>query len=178
MERTLSTPSQLPEEATGFPPLMCENPKILILGTIPGKSSINAGEYYHDGSNRLWKVIADISGEEVPTDYCSKKSMLARHGIVLWDYYQKVTRVDSSDNGILSGVQNNIPQFLIDNPSIHTVAVLGYGKWKLFGEMLKHFCDTTDILSTVRVLRLPETSGLNARWDLSHLCEHWKCIFE
>lgn len=165
-----------PEEAIGFPPLMCETPKILVLGTIPGKGSINAGEYYYDGSNRLWKVLSSITGEPVPTNYNDKKTLLARHGIVLWDYYHKVIRIDSSDNGIISGEPNNIPQFLANNPTIKTVAILGFGKWKLFGERIKSFCDHTESLCDIRVLRLPETSGLNARWNLARLCNEWRCI--
>ena len=166
------------ERVFGFEPLMCDNPKILILGTIPGKSSIAAGEYYFDGSNRMWKVIAGISGEVIPSSYVEKVSMLAKYGIVLWDYYHSVVREDSSDKGIISGEVNDIPAFLRSNPSIKIVAVLGYGKWKLFGEKLMTFCNCDTSLCDVRFLRLPETSGMNARWSFDRLCNDWKCIFE
>ena len=44
----------------GFPPLMCHEPRVLILGTIPGKNSISAKEYYYImimaiGCGRCWQ---------------------------------------------------------------------------------------------------------------------------
>ncbi len=35
----------------GFPPLMCHEPRVLILGKIPGEKSISANEYYCDNRN-------------------------------------------------------------------------------------------------------------------------------
>lgn len=166
------------EKAVGFPPLMCENPEILILGTIPGKSSIDAGEYYHDNSNRMWRLLARLCGEELPSDYVGKKAMIARHHIVIWDYYKTVTRLDSTDKGIKFGDTNELAPLLVNNPSLNTIAINGYGKYKEFGASLQEIVSQCFPCRRIRVLRLPETSGLNAAWNLDRLYEEWKIIFE
>lgn len=88
---------------SGLPALMCENPKILILGSRPGYGSLAAGEYYHDNNNRIWKVLSGVFQERIPRNYVEKRSMLAHHGVVLWDFYKQVACLnngDSSDKSI------------------------------------------------------------------------------
>ena len=60
----------------GFPPLMCHEPQVLILGTIPGKNSISANEYYCDNRNRMWKMLAKLATQKMPTNYTEKKVIL------------------------------------------------------------------------------------------------------
>ena len=92
----------------GFPPLMCHKPRILLLGTIPGKNSISANEYYYDNSNRMWKMLAKLSKQKLPTNYTEKKVILEHLHVVIWDYYQCVERTNSTDKGILEGIPNDI----------------------------------------------------------------------
>ena len=44
----------------GLQPLLCEEPKILILGTFPSENSLEKKEYYSNPSNRFWKVISAL----------------------------------------------------------------------------------------------------------------------
>ena len=85
----------------GFPPLMCHEPRVLILGTIPGEKSISANEYYCDNRNRMWKMLAELATQKLPTNYSEKKVLLEQLHVVLWDYYQSVERTNSTDKGIL-----------------------------------------------------------------------------
>lgn len=166
------------EIAYGLPPLMCERPEILILGTIPGKSSIDAGEYYHDNSNRMWRLLARLCNEDLPKDYDGRKAMIARHHIAIWDFYKKVTRIDSTDKGIVFGDTNDLAPLLVNNPSLNTIAINGYGKYKEFGEFFQEILGECFPCRKIRVLRLPETSGLNAAWNLDRLYDEWKKILE
>lgn len=126
----------------------------------------------------MWRLLARLCDEPLPCDYESKKAMLARHHIVLWDFYDSVVRSDSSDKGIRAGEPNDVPGFLADNPTISVVAVNGYGKYKAFGKMLQEICDEYLADRKIKVLRLPETSGLNASWNMDRLYDDWKSIFE
>ena len=69
----------------GFPPLLCEEPRNLILGTLPGGESLEHRQYYYSSSNRIWKVLCHLTGEPMPVDYTQKKALLAKYHIVLWD---------------------------------------------------------------------------------------------
>ena len=103
----------------GFPPLMCHEPRVLILGTIPGKNSISANEYYYDNSNRMWKMLAKLATQKMPTNYTEKKLLLEHLHVVLWDYYQFVERTNGTDKGILEGIPNDIVGFVRKNPTIN-----------------------------------------------------------
>ena len=55
----------------GLPPLLCENPRILILGSLPGDKSIEMQQYYGHPLNRFWQVMSDsyhspILSEKLP----------------------------------------------------------------------------------------------------------------
>ena len=147
----------------GFPPLICHEPRVLILGTIPGKNSIRANEYYYDNGNRMWKMLAKLATQELPTNYTEKKVLLEHLHVVLWDYYQFGERTNPND----------IVGFVRKNPTITKIAINGYGKYKEFGEKLQN-----QFGQSIKVFRLPETSGLNASWTLEKLCKEWSVVFE
>lgn len=50
----------------GLMPLICSEPRILILGSLPSDMSIASQEYYGNPRNLFWRVIAGITGESVP----------------------------------------------------------------------------------------------------------------
>ena len=53
----------------GLQPLLCEEPKILILGTFPSENSLEKKEYYSNPSNRFWKVISALFSPLPYTDH-------------------------------------------------------------------------------------------------------------
>lgn len=157
----------------GFPPLMCHEPRLLILGTIPGEKSISANEYYCDNRNRMWKMLAELATQKLPINYSEKKVLLEQLHVVLWDYYQSVERTNSTDKGILKGTPNDIVGFIRKNPTITKIAINGYKKYNMFGEKLQN-----QFGQSIKVFRLPETSGSNASWTLEKLCKEWSVVFE
>ena len=157
----------------GFPPLICHEPRLLILGTIPGEKSISANEYYCDNRNRMWKMLAELATQKLPTNYSEKKVLLEQLHVVLWDYYQSVERTNSTDKGILKGTPNDIVGFIRKNPTITKIAINGYKKYNMFGEKLQN-----QFGQSIKVFRLPETSGSNASWTLEKLCKEWSVVFE
>lgn len=58
----------------GLEPLLCNEPKILILGSLPGDISIESQEYYANNKNFFWRIIATITGSPVPLSYPAKKA--------------------------------------------------------------------------------------------------------
>ena len=74
-----------PNLSHSFPPLIYEDVEILILGSLPGKKSIELKEYYGHPRNRMWKILCAITNCDLPTDYASKKIFLQKNKIGLWD---------------------------------------------------------------------------------------------
>ena len=113
------------DRKTGLGPLLCNGPKVLILGSLPGDRSLELQEYYGHPQNRFWKVIAAIHGLHCPADYAGKKAMLARCRIALWDIYHAASRPGSMDSDIRAGEFNDIAGLLHRFPSIRTIALNG-----------------------------------------------------
>ena len=73
----------------------------------------------------------------MPSDYQQKKALLAKCHIALWDYYESAIRPDSSnDKDIRGGKPNDIVSFLLQHPTIKTIAINGFGKYRDFGKRL------------------------------------------
>jgi TDG/mug DNA glycosylase family protein len=175
----------IPKPTTGLLPLKCDNPEILILGSFPGIGSLESREYYHEDNNKnlIWEVICEIYNDyPVPQidEYDKKKALLARHRIVLWDYYEWVIRnaEDSSDKSICIGQHNDIIDFLKKYPTINKIAINGYGKYDSWGKKLIKAIANDPVLKSrnIQVFRLPETSGLNTRYNVEQLAKEWEAI--
>lgn len=170
----------IPKPTKGLPPLECDAPEILIIGTFPGISSLESGEYYHDNTNRIWEVLCEIYKEPVPKTYDEKKKLLARHRIVLWDYYKTASRKNSnsSDKSLVGLEPNDIIDFLKKHPTINKIAINGYGKYNSWGKKLIKAIAYDPVLKSrnIQVFRLPETSGLNTRYNVQKLAKEWEAI--
>ena len=165
-----------------FPPLLCDAPRILIIGALPGAESLAHQQYYYSKSNRLWAVLCHLTDEPMPMDYTKKKALLAKYHIVLWDYYESAIRPDSSnDKDIRDGYPNDIPAFLAAHPTIKTIAINGFGKYREFGHKISRKLASMPSYADIRVLRLPETSGTNKNYgwgSVDNLCREWAQIFD
>ncbi len=156
----------------GFPPLMCHDPRVLILGKIPGKKSISTNEYYNDNRNRMWKMLAELATQKLPTNYTEKKVLLEHLHVVFWDYYQFGEQRTNSE--VKGTIPNDIVGFVRKNLTITKIAINGYGNYDdEFGEKLQN-----QFGQSIKVFRLPETSGSNASWTLEKLCKEWSVVFE
>ena len=134
----------------------------------------------HHSLHERNKLSAVETNESVPTTYKDKKALLARHRIVLWDYYKWVIRdaEDSSDKSICSGQPNDIIDSLKKHPTIKKIVINGYGKYDSWGKKLIKAIANDPVLKSrnIQVFRLPETSGLNTRYNVEKLAKEWKII--
>lgn len=155
-----------------FEPLIDDNCRILILGSMPGIRSLAEQEYYAHPQNRFWRLLAALCGEKIDfTDYAAKKALLLSHHIALWDTLCYCERDGSLDQAICAEVPNNIPGLLADYPGIQTVICNGGKAGSVFK---KHFAKS--IPKHVKVYYLHSTSPANARMNLQGLLEEWQSI--
>ena len=42
----------------GFPPILGPDPRVLVLGTLPSRKSLEKQEYYGHPQNAFWKIMA------------------------------------------------------------------------------------------------------------------------
>ena len=150
-----------------FLPLLPSQPRILILGSIPGDRSIELQEYYGHPQNRLWKLMAALLNENTPTDYNEKKRMLLRHQIALWNVAHRATRPGNMDSAIRDEGPNNIHQLLADYPSIEHIIFNGKKAEQLYGRHFKR-------LPNINYWGMPSTSPANAANNLDALIATWQ----
>ncbi|MDR3410674.1 MAG: DNA-deoxyinosine glycosylase, partial [Formivibrio sp.] len=69
-----------------FPPVVDEETRILMLGSLPGEISLAQGQYYANKHNRFWALLGSVIDEDLPAMvYADRLKTLLRHRIGLWD---------------------------------------------------------------------------------------------
>jgi TDG/mug DNA glycosylase family protein len=155
-----------------LPPVFGENPKVLILGSMPGGESLRTGQYYAYKHNRFWKVIFDYFNLPVTGDYNEKQTVLKTNHIALWDTIKCCQRQDSSlDSKITDVVPNDISEFLSENPSIDTIFLNGGKAKEIFKKNVK-------LTVKINVKALPSTSPANAAKPYNQIYREWKIALD
>lgn len=137
----------------GLGPLVYEDSKVLILGSMPGRQSLENARYYDYAANKFWGIMFRFFGRPVSDDYAVKKQMLKEGKIALWDSVASCYRNGSSlDSAIRGATGNDISSLLKSHPSIEFVITNGRASEKYlkkFNPDVKYVC-------------LPSTSPANA----------------
>ena len=75
----------MPPVVHSFEPVADENARVLVLGSMPGLKSLQAGQYYAHPQNRFWPFMGQLVGAGPDLPYPERCRRLARAGIALWD---------------------------------------------------------------------------------------------
>lgn len=148
-----------------FLPICNQNSKVLILGTAPSVKSRENQFYYGHPQNRFWRVLAGITGAQVPQSIEEKREFLLSKGIAIYDVIESCDILGSSD----SSIRNVVPADLSGILQITgKIPIFGNGG-TAFRLYQKHQQKTTGI----PMVLLPSTSPANAAWNLERLKEAW-----
>ena len=153
-----------------FAPVIYSNTKFLVLGSLPGKKSLELGEYYGHPRNRIWKIISHIKECEIPNSYEEKKSVLFHNKIGLWDVAHSAYREGSLDSNIKKERPNDIENLLESHESIRVIGFNGKKAEKMF---YKFFKEKTHR----RYVPLPSTSPANMAINFEEMCRRWSDLF-
>lgn len=137
------------------------SPRILILGTMPGKESLRLQQYYANRSNRFWKIIAKAADKPLPEDYSKRLKLLDQLHIALWDVYASAERKGSLDSNIKNGEQNDVQSLINSNPSIKKILFNG---GKAYKKALDYGCLNVE---------MPSTSSANTHLTQEELFSIW-----
>ncbi len=154
-----------------FPPVTGEQPKILILGTIPGKESLRKREYYGHPRNSFWEILSFITGIAYDkNNYSSKTALIKLANLALWDVCGRAMRKTSLDSDIKNEVPNPLDTFIISHPTIKAVFFNGKTAAKLYNRYFERnpFIQYEILLST---------SPANASYSITRKRENWESAF-
>lgn len=160
----------------GFPPIVPGTPRnarILILGSMPGRASLAANQYYAHPRNLFWSLLGDMLGFDPTSSYRERKAALRRAGLALWDVLQACTRASSLDSDIVedSIVVNDFVPFLARYPGLERIVFNGA---KAEHSFRRYVLPDLPDPSRYDLLRVPSTSPANASIPLSKKRASWK----
>jgi len=137
-------------------PIVSENARILILGTMPSEISLKKGQYYANPKNQFWKIIYDVFEKKIEDRYEDRIKFIKKHCIALWDVLKSCERKGSADSKIQNMILNNCKIFYKKGPNIKSIIFNGKKAETLFD---KH-CEKCENL---QYHCLPSTSSANIR---------------
>ncbi len=157
----------------GFPPVVGTHPHTLILGSMPGAASLEAGRYYAHPRNAFWPVVAASLGFDPGLPYESRVEQLIRHGYALWDVLGACRRNGSLDSEIEahSMQTNDVEGFLGKHPGITRILFNGGTAERIFKRQILPSLAAHPGLS---LHRLPSTSPANAAQSFARKRDAWR----
>ena len=156
-----------------FAPIEDAKARILILGSMPGKASLAAGQYYAHPQNLFWRILGEITGAVPSLPYAARARALKLHGIALWDVLESCAREGSLDSAIddASISANDFASFYRAHPRIAHVFFNGA---KAEACYRKHVLPSlADAPAPPGYRRLPSTSPANASMSRAYKQRVW-----
>lgn len=130
----------------GFPPIVDERARLLILGSFPSAASLAAAQYYAHRQNQFWRVLAAVLGAPLTgMDYAQRQATLRDAGIAVWDVYGRCERDGSLDSAIRNPETNDFSQLRKLAPQLRRVCFNGQTAAR-FVRMMSEFGYETRIL--------------------------------
>jgi hypoxanthine-DNA glycosylase len=162
------------EPSRGFPPIARDDARVLILGSLPSRASLRAGEYYAHPRNAFWKIMQVIAGAS--GSYASRCRSLQQMRIAVWDVLSCSVRPGSLDADIdmTSAVPNDFERFFAGHRDIRQVCFNGRKAEQMFGRYVQPVQECGEPAFAL----LPSTSPAHASLTFAEKLEIWRGIIE
>ncbi|MGZ8983467.1 MAG: DNA-deoxyinosine glycosylase [Methylotenera sp.] len=159
-----------------FKPIEDKKAEILILGTMPGRASLAASQYYAHAQNSFWRIISELLQFDCASPYEVRVHALKSARIAVWDVLQSCTREGSADAMIESDtlIANDFRAFFRTHKKIKHVFFNGAQAEAYFKRHVQRDIDNV----AISYLRLPSTSPANASTSFEGKLSAWRIILE
>ncbi len=161
-----------------FAPLARDDATRLILGSMPGKASLTAQQYYAHPRNVFWLLIEQVLAIPAALPYAQRCEALVARRIAVWDVLQSCVRSSSLDADIEpdSILPNDFAGFFTAHPNISKVYCNGAAAEQLFRRQV--WPKLPAPLQRIELLRLPSTSPANASIAYAVKVQQWQQLIE
>jgi len=159
-----------------FAPIVRKGCTRLILGSMPGKVSLEKNQYYGHPQNYFWKFMEELLGISRELDYETRCQQITEHGIAVWDVLKACTRPGSLDSDIVTSSigPNDFDSFFRRYPTIEAVYFNGTKAEQTYR---RHVLPVVSAeFAELPMTRLPSTSPANASIPRDRKLELWKVI--
>ena len=148
----------------GFPPVVDDSARLLILGSFPSVLSLETGHYYGNPRNAFWPITGELFGFNPLAPYETRLAALQSAGIAVWDVLHKCRRAGSADAKIdpKSLVANDFRRLFADYPSITRVFFNGSAAQQLYARLVDADIDHQTLPSSSPARAMPAGQKLRA----------------
>lgn len=161
-----------------FAPIARRDARVLVLGSMPGRKSLEAGQYYAHEQNAFWRIVGDLLGVDPHAPYGKRVQALKSARIAVWDVLHSCTRAGSLDSNIVgtSEIPNDFPGFFRQQRKISHVFFNGAKAEASFRRHVAKGLESARIRASIQYARLPSTSPAHAAAPYSRKLKAWQAI--
>jgi hypoxanthine-DNA glycosylase len=163
----------------GFDPLVNSEATLLILGTLPGRTSLQRNQYYADPKNAFWFIAHHLFEIDEAAPYEQRVYSLLTHGIAVWDVLRQAERDGSSDSKIVPGseIPNDFGRFFGSYPTISKVFFNGGNARRLFRNLVTPTLPKDCALPRVANSALLSSSNSTFGYTREYKVQAWRRAF-
>ncbi len=159
-----------------FPPICHPDATVLILGSLPGKRSLEAQQYYAQPRNAFWRIMGEFFDAGPELAYLARTQRLTDHAIALWDVVASAERPGSLDSAIVgsSVAVNDFRGLFETHREIELVCFNGAKAADLYQRRVLPALN--EDFAHIRYERLPSTSPAHAAMHYQEKLERWSIV--
>lgn len=158
-----------------FEPIASPSARVIVLGTMPGRISMETGEYYANSRNLFWPFMCELFSLDASLPYSERCRLLSSKGVAVWDVLASAVRTGSLDASIIPGSErpNDFHSFFSAHPMITTVFFNGAMAERMFSRLVLPKIGSP--FSGLALQLLPSTSPANTKSRSAKL-EVWRMV--
>ncbi|MEI6889436.1 MAG: DNA-deoxyinosine glycosylase [Bacteroidales bacterium] len=152
----------------GFLPVIDEQTRILILGTLPSDTSLRTGEYYANPQNQFWRIIFSLynNGQAI-ISYDKKCELILKNKLGLWDVLKHANRFNSLDSSIHMEKLNDFDDLFSKYPNIRKLIFNGQNAATYYQRLMNRLLKKDMVV-------LPSTSSANTSKTFAQKGREWE----
>jgi hypoxanthine-DNA glycosylase len=162
--------------SVGFGAVASKNARVLVLGSLPGRVSLQMRQYYAQPRNSFWRVMGQQLNFREDMQYQSRITALRKSCVALWDVCASAHRPGSLDASIdtASVRPNDFAAFFAEYERIHTVFFNGSKSAALYRQLVLPRLPAT--LRPLSYVSLPSTSPAHAAMTYAEKLKCWSSV--
>lgn len=163
---------------SSFGAVVGQEPRVLILGSMPGIASLDQNQYYAHPRNAYWRIMGDLFGVDPGLPYEERLRVLTGCGIALWDVLESCFRPGSLDSNIDDDTArpNDFAALFAEHPTIRYVFFNGGKAANVFRRRVMPELD--EGVRSLVFRTLPSTSPAHASRSYEQKLDQWAIVKE
>jgi len=164
-----------------FPPIIGDDPAVLILGSMPSQVSLESQQYYAHPRNSFWWIMSELYGFDPVIGYEERCSALKESKVAVWDVLHDCSRPGSLDSAIIRASErsNDFEGFFQAHASVKRLIFNGAAALTIFKRHNKKLLErVTDQKDDFRWEGCPSTSPAHASISKYDKLQAWRIAIE